>query len=366
MIARLLVSALAFGAALLSSQLSAQNRCFGVSPAPSGVYDVQFGIANTFIFNTNPPWSGATDGDNCHEFFATEPGGFLWRIDPALNTWTPVGGGYGGPIIRELGYDEANDVLYGTNHNALFTIDTTTGLAAFVGIMVDVAGGAPGGFWAMDYHAGLGTLYAVSNNTNSLYSVNTATGQVTLIGPAMAAQISDIWYDSLSGTLFAVSGAGGGDSHYWVDTATGMHNFMGGGYGGDLRGLGHFCCLVRADARPYCGTGFNIPCDGFVVTSPPTMGGVFSATVAHPCGGVGAVLVAYSAPASVMTAWGELLVDVLSPPVFGPLIGVGNPTNFAIPVPPDCRFCGITFYTQALSFMPMGSLHCAWDCIVGC
>jgi len=198
------------------------------------IWSVVFGSGIEELFLTGEGWLGAADGDNPSEFFAadccTDPR--LFRVNPSTASAVLVGS-YGGPEIREIAYDAAGDVLYGTDYASLYTIDTTSGSATEVGLMGDV-----GQFWALGYHAGLGKLFGVSNATDFLYEVDTTTGQLTTVGPTLTHRVTDIQYDPITDTLYGVTDVGGGDEHYTIDTASGAATLIGERMGGNLTGLG--------------------------------------------------------------------------------------------------------------------------------
>jgi len=130
----------------------------------------------------------------------------------------------------------------------------------------------------------------------------------------------------------------------------------------------NFTFSPLATCNWYCGTGVNAATDGYVVTSPATLGGTFGATVTGcASGSTGAVLVAYASSLTFPHAWGEILVDVTDP--FGELMGMPfaftDPAVFSFPVPSDPIFAGLVFYTQAASFGGGMCLHCAYECTVG-
>ena len=126
--------------------------------------------------------------------------------------------------------------------------------------------------------------------------------------------------------------------------------------------------LARATSEWYCGTGVNAAGDGFVVYSPPVLGGAFLATVTGCApGNVGAFLVAYSTPLTFMSPFGEVLVNLSDPG--GELLGMptatGNPPLFLLSVPNDPVLVGFVFHAQAASFGGAICLHCAHRGTVG-
>lgn len=125
------------------------------------------------------------------------------------------------------------------------------------------------------------------------------------------------------------------------------------------------CPAAEAVSRnPDLGGGANPP--HYSVTSLPTMGGTFTASI--PCAGMsGALLFGYAHPASIPSGWGNILVDfVAGPELLGMPGGIGDPTIVQILVPDDPIVCGWTLATQALRFGPSGyDLTNARDLVLG-
>lgn len=196
---------------------------YGVSPSDNpGVYEVHYGQKVVKRFATTEAWHGATDGPitKPKEFYATEQGGSLYLINPNTATITAVGN-YGGPTIRELGFKEPNQVLYGTDYDNLYVINQATGEATLIGDMkvggvtdVDL-------FWAMDYDEASGELLAISEATNMLYKVDVNNANLDTIGSTNVTRLTDIWYDKHTGNIYAVSNGDAGNYHYIVNRNTG-------------------------------------------------------------------------------------------------------------------------------------------------
>ncbi len=159
------------------------------------------------------------------------------------------------------------------------------------------------------------------------------------------------WSVSLSGDL-ALIGAWGNDDL---------------GYNAGSAYVFERSCPV-ATCSWYCGTGANAATDGFVITSPPVLGSTFGVSVTGCApSSIGAFLVAYSAPLTVSSDWGEVLVDFTDPngELLGGPLAFGNPALIDLPVPGDPQSCGLAFYTQAASFGGLVCLHCAHACTIG-
>ena len=123
-----------------------------------------------------------------------------------------------------------------------------------------------------------------------------------------------------------------------------------------------------ATCQWYCGTGLNAATDGYVATNPAVIGGTFIASVTG-CdpGNAGSLLVGYSSSLTLLSVWGELLVNFVDPngEILGMPLALGSPAVFALPVPNDPAVSGFVFYTQAASFGGSICLHCAYECTVG-
>ena len=220
---------------------------YGVSPSVTpGVFEVHYGQFVALRFPTTEAWHGATDGPltKPNEFYATQQGGSLYLINPNTTTITAVGN-YGGEppiLIRELGFKELNEVLYGTDYDKLYVINQATGVATLIGDMKDGVVDVDD-FWAMDYDEASGELLAISEETNKLYKVDVTDASLTEVGPTTVTRLTDIWYDKYTGNIYAVSNGDAGNKHYIVNRDTGEATPLTGG--------AEFCCnlLGLGDVR---------------------------------------------------------------------------------------------------------------------
>ncbi len=198
------------------------------------VFDVDFeNVTVTELFDTGMGGNfyGATDGDTVSSFFAVQEGGDLYGIDVVSQAATLIGAS-GGPNIQELAYDEARDILYGTDLSSLYTIDTSSGAAALVGSF-----GGPTTVWAMDYDPALDKLIAVQTfNPGAMYYVDTDTGAATFVGETGLSRISDIWYDAVSSQMYGVSSVP--NTLFTLDTLTGAGTTLGDIGVSNIHGLG--------------------------------------------------------------------------------------------------------------------------------
>jgi hypothetical protein len=191
----------------LASSASAASL-FGVA-TDGTVYqiDQSTGARQPFMTNSNFAWVDATDGATPSTFFATQNGGSLYEIDIVNKTIDPVGA-YGAIAeICTLGYAEpavpgGAGVLYGSDLQNLYTIDTNTGATTLVG-PIHGAGDVFIGVGSMDYDPVAQRLYIVNDfgASSKLSYVDTSNGLATVVG-SLAVPVSDIWYDRDTGKMY--------------------------------------------------------------------------------------------------------------------------------------------------------------------
>lgn len=172
-----------------------------------GIYTVDTSASTTTLLFSTPGicWAGATDGDNSTSLFASQyfSGslyGSLYRIDVVDKTATAIGT-YTSPWIFQLAYNENAGVLYACSYDGkLYTVSTATGAETLIGSF-----SMPSAMYAMDYDPSLDKLIGVESSTNSMYDIDMTNGNLTLIGGTGGIyNITDIWYDHSSGTMFGV------------------------------------------------------------------------------------------------------------------------------------------------------------------
>jgi DNA-binding beta-propeller fold protein YncE len=85
-----------------------------------------------------------------------------------------------------LGYNSDTNVMYGTHTNtdSLYTVDRATGAATLIGPMTGTEN--PHG---LAYNFNNDTMYLVDSNTDNLYTVNLQTGAVTIVGSTGAGNL---------------------------------------------------------------------------------------------------------------------------------------------------------------------------------
>jgi DNA-binding beta-propeller fold protein YncE len=178
-----------------------------------------------FMINTGVSWMDATDGPTLDAFFATGEGGSLYSVDVVTKTLAAIGP-YGSAVIKTLAYAESAipgvGVLYGSDFQNLYTINTATGAAALVAPIhngVDLFVGVQ----SMDYDPVANRLYIVNQfgSSSKLYYVDTATGFATLVGSLGGSiPVTDIWYDRDTGKMYGVHKSN--TQLYEINTANGL------------------------------------------------------------------------------------------------------------------------------------------------
>lgn len=95
--------------------------------------------------------------------------------------------------------------LYGvaSGSDALFAINTTTGLATSIGPLGVNIGGS-----ALAFDPNTGTLYLTDASTDTLYSVNTSNGTATAIGATGFNAIGGLGFDPNTNTLYGSDNTG--------------------------------------------------------------------------------------------------------------------------------------------------------------
>ena len=195
------------------------------------------GNADRFGVNERAPTGLAWDGTNLYMVGTTND--VLYTLDTTTGVATRIV--EPPPELSNLG--AVGDALYAVDrtNNALATVNTVTGIATRIGSATDfgVAGIFPDGL------AGIGnTLYMVADlpdvphpdepnvvfPANALFTVNTTTGVATRVGNAdrFGAVLSNPRaLGALGNTLYMVASDGIGPNLYTVDTTTGVATRVG-------------------------------------------------------------------------------------------------------------------------------------------
>ncbi len=206
----------ATGQATLLTDLDVATSLVGLSCVGTGIFgsdlvDPDDGAG--FFVGSIDPETGAigfvSDQDqsaNWHGLATDDATGLLWSIDlddefilksldPVTGVVTSVGTGTG-IDGRGMAYDDGAGILYATDGptNSLYTVDTATGTSMVVGLLG----------LAASFEVGLAfdevnrVLYLNDSDTNMLYTVNTATGLATPVGANLAGDAGSLRIDGLA------------------------------------------------------------------------------------------------------------------------------------------------------------------------
>jgi len=151
----------------------------------------------------------------------------LVRIDPTTGLATVIGPHVNVASVNGLAFDPNANVLYGADSgiDSLVRIAPTTGLATVVGNFgwagnVDMSG--------LAFDPTTNTLYGndVQAVNDRLFRINTVTGVASAIGNVGVEGVTGLAFDPNTNTLYGVAGAGT-DSLVTLDTATGVGTIVG-------------------------------------------------------------------------------------------------------------------------------------------
>jgi len=111
----------------------------------------------------------------------------------------------------------ANGVVYvsSSGNDSLYTLDLATGNATLVGAYGDSAIVMHG----LEYVAATGKMYGMSSHNNGLYDINVSTGAATLIGTTGLTSFSNLGWNSDTSTMYMTNS--GADSFYTIDLNSG-------------------------------------------------------------------------------------------------------------------------------------------------
>lgn len=118
----------------------------------------------------------------------------------------------------------AGNVVYltSTSNDSVYTLDLATGNATLVGAYGDAAIVMHG----LEYVPETSTLYGVSSHNNGLYNINTTTGAATLIGTAGLTSFTNLGWNSATDVMYATNSATP-ENLYTINLASGAVTLVG-------------------------------------------------------------------------------------------------------------------------------------------
>jgi hypothetical protein len=234
------IALLSVAALALAGSAFAQGRLFAVDSARN-FYDVDMttGAANLIgQISSNAGTTGglAYDGSTGTLYLTSTSLDSLFTLDITTLTATLVGEyGDSGIVMHGLEWDSSTGTLYGasgggTTAGNLYTVNTGTGFASFVG------NSGLTSFTNLGYNSGNGTMYATNSGADSFYTMNVATGAATLVGPLLnSTNPNGLAYNAANGILYMVDNTT--DNLYSMNLTTGEANIIGGLGSGNYLGL---------------------------------------------------------------------------------------------------------------------------------
>ncbi|MEZ5313460.1 MAG: hypothetical protein R2862_07285 [Thermoanaerobaculia bacterium] len=205
--------------------------CYGSGGGTQGgdlmTFDTTTGVA-TIVANCH---LGAVPGlaiDSRGKLFAASLF-YLAVVDPVDGSSGVIGSISGVSGLRAIAFDDA-DVLYATDGEALYTVDTATAATTLVGSHVTSTH-----LRGLAFDPGTGTLYGSSvQEADKIYTIDKATGQATLLGTigiGVTSSTPDLCF--LGGLLYGVKSgnASGNDDLVSISPTTGVGIAVVGGSG---------------------------------------------------------------------------------------------------------------------------------------
>ena len=164
----------------------------------------------------------AQDVDNVYAVEFNQSNNRFGILDLLTGNFTPISS-LGGTIYNDVAYNSVDGTVYGIANNCgdLVTFNTTDGTVS------EVAPFNVSGIESLAFQPGTGVLYGCSQN--GLYTINTLTGEATFVGsfgaPYNLNLAQNIRFDS-NGNLY-LSNTSGNTDIYQVNIETGSATFVG-------------------------------------------------------------------------------------------------------------------------------------------
>ena len=233
-------------------------------------------------------------------------------------------------VMHGLEWDLSTSTLYAAGHaGEFYTVDTTTGQATLVGSTGLTS------FQNLGYDPTTDTMYLSNSGSDSLYIVDRNTAAVTLLGPLTGpTNPNSLAYDIDTLTMYLADNST--DTLYTLDLATGAATVVGAMGSGNVLGLAYIPGTGRLTRAAHgCG-----PTTIFV-TGNPNVGGVVEFEIGNV---TGFPLVGYG-------------ISQLGIPFCGCTVGhewalalFGQTSSFSIPA----TAFGIDLYVQGMDFLGTG------------
>lgn len=330
-------STLFFAALVISAGLSAQRMIAVDSSRAVSEVDIATGgktPLGTISSNASTTAGFAYDAVAGRLYLTSTGNDSVYLVD--MTNWQArLIGNYGvgsSVVMHGIEWDPSTGTLYASgNAGDFYSVNTTTGQATSIG---------PTGltsFQNLGYDPSTNVLYITSSGSDSLYTIDRATGATTLVGPLVnSTNPNSLAYDIDNLTMYMADNST--DNLYTLDLTTGTANIVGSMGSGNILGLAYIPGTGRLTRAAHgCG-----PTTIFV-TGNPNIGGTVEFTVGNTTG-------------VPLVGFGQTALGV---PFCGCTIGhewavalVGANASFTIP--PNPVFVGANVYAQGVDFLGAG------------
>ena len=142
----------------------------------------------------------------------------LWKVDPVTGNASIIGN-TGQWNMKGLSQAGPGQTIYACTEDRLYTLNPISGYATAVGESF----GTGGGMACLASNSADNTLYGINVYTDALYAIDTITGLATLVGPLgfeLNYSTLDCAFDQDSGSLFLAT-PDFTSALFWIDTASG-------------------------------------------------------------------------------------------------------------------------------------------------
>jgi hypothetical protein len=167
------------------------------------------------------------DWNNDVLYMASSSNQNLMTLDPFTGNWSVIGQ-YGlatNPVMHGLEYVSTTNTLYGhsggsTHGYHLYNVNTTTGAASFI------ASSPLTSFHNLGYDSINNVMYMTNSNTDSLYTLNLATNQATLVGPLVnSTNPNGLAFNHHTGVMYLIDNST--NNLYTLNLQTGLATVVG-------------------------------------------------------------------------------------------------------------------------------------------
>jgi hypothetical protein len=219
------------------------GRLYDINPATGAATNPRtLGTGWAIAFSPSGVLYGIT------QTYGTPTSNALCTVDPTTGTATVVAPNSPGIAVEgDMGFDPTSGLLYSVDGSGiLYTVDTSTGVATLVG---NVPGAQDLSAMAFDNS---GNLFIIDTSSRLLLRVNKANAAVlasVALSPTPGGGVAGLTFDLTTGTAYYASGAGTTNNLYTLNTTSGALTLVGP-LAGTVDGLGGLAFSGSCTPRP--------------------------------------------------------------------------------------------------------------------